>query len=415
MKKVNIWSFTTVKDEEDIIESFVRYNLNILDGMVILDNGSNDRTPLILNQLADEGLNVIILKDTSKYFDQVKIRNDLLNYVFKNTNADFCFPLDADEFISSYKKINPKTIIESLNPQVLHLYKMENYVLSQKNMNSTVFQLKDFTEQRITTEDDGCNYKCIISRTLYKLGISLNMGSHNISSKKKFETIINDELFLAHFPVRSRQQITNKVIAGRLSNSSLHSRSEGLGFHQYEILDEIIENNELPDKLVIEISKYYSLKNKEVGVKTISNPLYLGFCNDLKLKYSSNNKTAKVLSNTLVISEAIIDKMRIDFQSISKKYNILNAKSKNYQNDIKNKTQYISDLELDAKSKKNQILSLEKDNKAKQKYINDLESQVASLSTENSNLNNEIQNIHNSILWKVTKPLRKVSKIVKGK
>jgi len=38
----------------DIIESFIRYNLNILDGMIILDNGSTDNTLTILKNLKKE-------------------------------------------------------------------------------------------------------------------------------------------------------------------------------------------------------------------------------------------------------------------------------------------------------------------------------------------------------------------------
>ena len=51
---MKLWSFTTVKNEEDIIESFVRYNMNVLDGMVISDNCSNDKTLSILKNLKEE-------------------------------------------------------------------------------------------------------------------------------------------------------------------------------------------------------------------------------------------------------------------------------------------------------------------------------------------------------------------------
>ena len=48
-----------VKNEMDIIESFVRYNVNYLDGMIILDNGSTDNTLNILKSLKNEGLPII--------------------------------------------------------------------------------------------------------------------------------------------------------------------------------------------------------------------------------------------------------------------------------------------------------------------------------------------------------------------
>ena len=68
-----------VKNEADIIESFVRYNLNILDGMIILDNCSSDNTLEILNLLKKEGLNLYIIKDDDMDFDQTIKTNKLLS------------------------------------------------------------------------------------------------------------------------------------------------------------------------------------------------------------------------------------------------------------------------------------------------------------------------------------------------
>ena len=50
-----------VKNECDIIEAFVRYNLRILDGLVILDHESSDNTRAILGRLQDEGLPLAVL------------------------------------------------------------------------------------------------------------------------------------------------------------------------------------------------------------------------------------------------------------------------------------------------------------------------------------------------------------------
>ena len=51
LSHIQIFSISMVKNEMDVIESFVRYNLNILDGMIILDNGSTDDTLKILKLL----------------------------------------------------------------------------------------------------------------------------------------------------------------------------------------------------------------------------------------------------------------------------------------------------------------------------------------------------------------------------
>ena len=46
---MKIYSISRIKNEEDIIESFIRYHLNFLDGMIIIEDYSNDETYNILH------------------------------------------------------------------------------------------------------------------------------------------------------------------------------------------------------------------------------------------------------------------------------------------------------------------------------------------------------------------------------
>lgn len=311
MKK--LWSFTTVKDEEDIIESFVRYNMNILDGMVISDNGSNDSTLEILNRLKEEGYNIDILVDESQYFDQVIKRNELLQHTIEKHKPDIIFPIDADEFICSYSGQNPRKEIEKLNPNKLHLYKMENYILNGKENNDELFIPKKMANLRITIEEKNHNYKCIIPKNIYEKDIFLEMGSHMArfnNSSEKMPVEPSKKLFLAHYPARSKYQLINKIITGRLNNSSLHAREEGFGFHQYEILDEIIKLGTISDETLIDISKTYSLVDKTTKVKSKKQPIELNFCKNIDLKYTKKGDDDKLLSNTIKTSLAIINHMR---------------------------------------------------------------------------------------------------------
>ena len=53
---MRIVAISTVRDEEDIIEAFVRHMLAFAERLIILDNGSTDSTPDILRAMQDEGL-----------------------------------------------------------------------------------------------------------------------------------------------------------------------------------------------------------------------------------------------------------------------------------------------------------------------------------------------------------------------
>ena len=78
IKNKKIFSVTMVKNEMDIIESFIRYNLNILDGMIILDNGSTDSTLSIIKCLHEEGFPVFYIEDENIKYQQDKKMSKLL-------------------------------------------------------------------------------------------------------------------------------------------------------------------------------------------------------------------------------------------------------------------------------------------------------------------------------------------------
>ena len=61
-----------VKNEIDIIESFICYHLNIVDGTTISDNGSSDNTLNIIKKLKDEGLPVHYIEDEIEIMSKIK-------------------------------------------------------------------------------------------------------------------------------------------------------------------------------------------------------------------------------------------------------------------------------------------------------------------------------------------------------
>ena len=39
-----LWGVAMIRNEADIVETFVRHNLSILDGLLVIDHGSADTT-----------------------------------------------------------------------------------------------------------------------------------------------------------------------------------------------------------------------------------------------------------------------------------------------------------------------------------------------------------------------------------
>jgi short-subunit dehydrogenase involved in D-alanine esterification of teichoic acids len=104
---MRIYSISRIKNEMDIIETFIRYNMNVVDGMIILDNKSSDKTKDILESLKGEYPNLHVYTNTfSEHHDITLEINYLLDLAVNEYEADIIVPLDADEFITA-KDNNP--------------------------------------------------------------------------------------------------------------------------------------------------------------------------------------------------------------------------------------------------------------------------------------------------------------------
>lgn len=93
---MGVIGISVVKNEADIIEAMVRHNLSYLDRLLIIDNGSSDRTVPILHLLADEGLPITISHNSELGHKQISILEKIINSESQNNNVIL---LDADEFL----------------------------------------------------------------------------------------------------------------------------------------------------------------------------------------------------------------------------------------------------------------------------------------------------------------------------
>lgn len=213
---MKIISITQVKNESDIIESFIRYQLNIVDEMIILDNGSSDETVTIINKLIKEKLSITLIKDNNPYYTQDIKMTQLLYKAVKDFAADIILPLDVDEFIITTNGKNPRSLLESLNSDNYYLVKWITYIPTSTDD----YNIK-FIPQRIThIRDESFEeyFKVIIPKQMVtQFNAKISMGNHDliiqtIDKKKLMKKESN--LRLAHFPLRSKEQCISKICVG---------------------------------------------------------------------------------------------------------------------------------------------------------------------------------------------------------
>jgi glycosyltransferase involved in cell wall biosynthesis len=371
-----IFSISMVKNEMDIIESFVRYNANIFDGMIILDNCSTDDTVKILKLLKNEGLPLFIFEDEEQEFQQFIKRNQLLLKAVNEFKADIVVPLDADEFIICTNKGNPRKILEKMGSNIYGLVKWKTYVPDFNKNNN-----KQFIPDKITLvrdEDLERFYKVIIPKELViDYDARLATGSHNLIFDHKYENLIEHvicpSLRIAHFPIRSKEQLFSKIVVGWINELQWLDRQEGDSSHWQIIFNKIKENEVVEDEEVVTFAKEYALFYDSPQVNMHEDPIDLTFCNDIDIKYS--NKKIKPIANLLETCEWL---------SISH----LNLKKE--------------------KIKEEQQLKIQIENLSSE--MNEL--YARRMKAENI-LKSEIEAYKNSTSWTVTAPLRKFVSLIK--
>ena len=90
-------AFTLLRNDANLIESFVRHHCEQLASLVFLDDHSTDETVQILNQLKQEGLPVVILPRVDP---PVTWEYELqLERVWAETPFDFVLPLQVTEYL----------------------------------------------------------------------------------------------------------------------------------------------------------------------------------------------------------------------------------------------------------------------------------------------------------------------------
>lgn len=210
-----IVSIAMVKNESDIIEFYVRYNLKFLDEMYIVEHQSNDRTLEILEKMKLEGLPIHVFKYNSYGYDQGAILTTIVNKIKENKAADYILLFDADQYIVSDSR---ESFVNELTKEETSFHITEyDYMLKNTDIEKDVYIYeKMIYKAKIPFHIP----KSIINLNLYYDGeLWVGEGGHHFYYSGPIKGNIKrlENSFLAHLQYRSQEQLYSKILIGCLS------------------------------------------------------------------------------------------------------------------------------------------------------------------------------------------------------
>lgn len=206
-------SITMVKNEQDIIETFLRTNRPYLDAMIVMDNGSIDATRSIAIKCAQELGGIFVVDSPKDTYDQAAQINAALLYSQSAFFADHVFLLDCDEFLWGGSPAEWFASLSHEKPETATRHAWRTFLPDpQGALGSDPLDAIRFVRR----EERPIYYKCALHLMgSFRRGMNVSKGAHAVKlDGKKVPAFDRPDQPLVHIPVRSADQIAAKAVKG---------------------------------------------------------------------------------------------------------------------------------------------------------------------------------------------------------
>lgn len=217
-----------VKNEADVIESFVRHSLSFADEMIVVDHMSSDKTGEILGKLVDEGLPISVRTCYQAGLVHAEVMNSLLADAVNDHGADIVLPMDADEFLVNTETTEPvRDILMRLDPGVLYRLSWRVYEPSNQHEGEESFLLSRPARRG---RGEAAAQKLIVGAGLYRAKpFKLIQGAHfayregESGEIQQLPWVFAPLVHTAHYHWRSDEQYAAKVAVSWINNVAKYS------------------------------------------------------------------------------------------------------------------------------------------------------------------------------------------------
>ena len=201
---------TMVKDEEDVIRAVLRHMEAQVDGILIADNMSTDRTLDILTAVAEgSSIHVKIVVDHQVGYTQSVKMTALADIARKQMGAKWIVPFDADEIWvpTHHKRLAdiPLNIGPDANVVPAALF---DYVATGLDDARQKNPIKRLQWRR--------GYEAELPKVMcqWRSDMKIGMGNHDVSYATGKAEATEPLIEIKHFPYRTAEQVVRKIRNG---------------------------------------------------------------------------------------------------------------------------------------------------------------------------------------------------------
>lgn len=228
-----------VKNEQDIIEPFLRHNSRFFDAMIVIDNGSGDRTRDIALAVSREVPGIFVTDFRTRAHDQAILLSRAMAFVQSAFFADFIFLLDADEFLLAdsadalFDRIKAVPVGRALKMP------WRTYMPDPAQAGAGPQDVLKVVTWRRTSDLGGSSKVALRHGGGINAGITLGQGSHRAfrADGRSMATTGFPGLEIAHLPIRSESQMLAKGVIGWRANQERADRRPGQAFQWRRLHD----------------------------------------------------------------------------------------------------------------------------------------------------------------------------------
>ncbi|MDP7069175.1 MAG: hypothetical protein QF815_01505, partial [Candidatus Peribacteraceae bacterium] len=194
-------------------------------------------------------------------------QSETMTALLQQVDADWIVPLDADEFLCATGNI--EEILQSTPVDTVSLLPWKTYIpTTDDNVAEQDIRLR---LQHRRSEEPHQYYKILIPSACVK-NATISLGSHallNTATKKPMPSEEHPNLWLAHFPVRSEEQLRKKIVLGWESHQKNPDLQRGQGFHWEALYDRCKDPAPISTQELQDIALRYAITDSSVATPQV--------------------------------------------------------------------------------------------------------------------------------------------------